>query len=334
MQSSPNPTSDRKSAELPLATAGSRPESGTIAESLRAIRELLHEFDESGEESASATESVPAADEPRGAEPGPSSDGAIATPDPILAAMPRRRTSIAVAALAVGGLAVLGTAGLVSAGRLGLPLLIVSTAGKGQAAVGNQPEAMARVALPPARGVAAALPDVMPGPPAGTGHAAPWRVDSGVWRLPPPSALAERASKFINSYWEQSSASGDKALRYLSSIYAPVVNYYGQQRTRDSILQDKRAFLRRWPLRQTWPVFEAGNPTISCDRARAECEIAGLRGFAAESPKRGARSTGVVRYSYKVRLVDGTAQIVAESSKVVAAGAIAVSSPAALLPPR
>jgi hypothetical protein len=156
-------------------------------------------------------------------------------------------------------------------------------------------------------------------------------------RLPRPapenSALAEQASKFINSYWEQSSTSGDEALRYLSAIYAPVVNYYGQQRTRDSVLQDKHAFLRRWPIRQTWPAFEAGNPTISCDRARAECGITGLRDFAAESPKRSARSTGVVRYWYKVRFVDGTAQIVAESSKVVA-GAIAISSPAAFPTPR
>lgn len=157
-------------------------------------------------------------------------------------------------------------------------------------------------------------------------------------RLPRPapenSVLAERASKFINSYWEQSSASGDEALRYLSSIYAPVVNYYGQQRTRDSVLQDKHAFLQRWPIRQTWPASEAGNPTVSCDRAKAECKITGLRDFAAESPERGARSAGVVRYSYKVRFVDGTAQIVAESSKVVAVGAIAVSTPATLLPPR
>jgi hypothetical protein len=157
-------------------------------------------------------------------------------------------------------------------------------------------------------------------------------------RLPRPApenlALAERASKFINSYWEQSSASGDAALRYLSSIYAPVVNYYDQQRTRDSVLRDKRAFLRRWPIRQTWSVSKAGNPTISCDRAGAECTITGFRDFAAESPERGARSAGVVRYSYKVRFVDGMAQIVAESSKVVSAGAIAVNSPAALLPPR
>jgi hypothetical protein len=143
---------------------------------------------------------------------------------------------------------------------------------------------------------------------------------------PENSALAERASEFINSYWEQSSASGNEALSYLSSIYAPVVNYYGQQRTRDSVLQDKQAFLRRWPIRQTWPVTDAGTPTISCDSTSAECEIAGLRKFAADSPERGAGSAGVVRYSYKVRFADGPPQIVAESSRVVAPGAIAVSS--------
>lgn len=333
MQSSLNPTSDRKSAEMPLAAEGSPPQSGAIAESLSKIRELLREFDGGGGESASATGSGPAAAEPREAEPDPSSDGAVATPDPIPAAMPRRHSGIAVAAVAVGGLAVLGTAGLVSAGRLDLPLLVVSTAGQGQADGGNQPKAMARAALPPPRGVAAAPGEVMPGPPAGTREASR-QVESGAWRLPPPLALAERASQFINSYWKKSGARGDVALRYLSSLYAPVINYYGQQRTRDSVLQDKRAFLRRWPIRQTWPVSAAGNPTISCDRARAECEITGVRDFAVESPKWGARSRGVVRYSYKVRFVEGTAQIVAESSKIAAAGAIAVRSRAALLPLR
>lgn len=361
MQNSPNPTSDRKSAEMPFAAAGSPPESGTIAESLSKIRELLHEFDEGGGRSASATGSVPATDEFREAEPGVSSDDAVAAPNSIPAAMPRRRNGIAVAALAVGGLAVLGTAGLVSAGRPDLPLLAASPAGTGQAAVGNQPEAMAWAALPPARGAAVAKGDVMPKPPASTGHGAPRNAGNGAWRLPPAEArtatpvivlgawdqsggkrpdrssqvaIAEQASKFIDSYWEQSDASGDETLRYLSSLYAPVVDYYGRQRTRDSVLQDKHAFLRRWPIRQTWPVSAAGNPMISCDRARAECAITGLRDFAAENPKRDARSTGVVRYSYMVRFVNGTAQIVAESSKIVATDAIAIGSPAALRPSR
>ncbi len=138
----------------------------------------------------------------------------------------------------------------------------------------------------------------------------------------------------MSSYWRQSSASGDAALRYLGSVYARVVDYYGQQRTRDSVLQDKHAFLRRWPDRQTWPASAAGSARVYCDTASAECEITGLREFEAESPERDARSAGVVRYSYKLRFVNGTAQIVAESSKVVAASPVAATSPAALLSPR
>jgi hypothetical protein len=334
--------------QIPLGATRSSSGSGTLAESLSEIRELLHAFDAGGGEGAPATgPSAPAADEPERVEPDTPSDGAVATPEPIPTAMPqavppRRRNGLTVTALAAGGLAVLGAAGLVSAGGRGLPLVAVSTAGKGQAGAGIQPEAMARAALPPRETTSRPQPrETRPGarsqegalPAAPQGSSRP-PMPGG--RLPRPapenSALAERASKFINSYWEQSSASGDEALRYLSSVYAPVVDYYGQQRTRDSILQDKHAFFRRWPIRQTRPVFEAGNPTISCDRARAECEITGLRDFAAANPKRGARSAGVVRYSYKVRFVNGTAQIVAESSKVVAAGASAIGSPATLPP--
>jgi hypothetical protein len=331
MKNSPKPASDRKSAEMALGGVGSRSEPGTTVESLSEVRDRLREFDEGGGKSASAKDSAPVAYEPRGAEPDTPSGGAVEPAASILTARPRRRNRIAVAALAVGGLAVVGTAGLVSAGRLGLPPLAVSTGVNEEAAVGNQPKIVARAPLPPMRGVAAPPSDVMPLSRVGTGHEVPSHTDSGTTQPHPPSALAERASKFINSYWEQSGASSDQALRYLSSIYAAVVDYYGQQRTRHSVLQDKHAFLRRWPIRQTWPALEAESPTISCDRAGAECEITGLRDFAAESPKRRARSIGVVRYSYKVRFVDGAAQIVAESSKVIGTGAIAISSPAALL---
>lgn len=106
---------------------------------------------------------------------------------------------------------------------------------------------------------------------------------------PENSALAERASKFINSYWGQSSASGDEALRYLSSVYAPVVNYYGQQRTRDSVLQDKHAFLgagrcgRLGPRprqgTQRYPVTEPGpsarSPAFEISRRRVRSGVLG-----------------------------------------------------------
>jgi hypothetical protein len=129
--------------------------------------------------------------------------------------------------------------------------------------------------------------------------------------------LVAQASGFIDSYWEEVGSS-DRVLPYLKSIYAPVVNYYGKPTPRESILRDKSNFIRRWPMRQTWAPSGAEGPRISCDDANAECEITGVRDFDAVSAERGARSTGVVRYSYRVRFIDGSAQIVAEDSKVVA----------------
>lgn len=112
--------------------------------------------------------------------------------------------------------------------------------------------------------------------------------------------------------------SSDRVLPYLSSIYAPVVRYYGKSLPKQTILRDKYYYLRRWPSRQTWSSPGAETPSISCNEAAIECVIAGLRNFNAASAERGARATGVVRYRYALRFSDGSPQIVAEDSHVVA----------------
>ncbi len=151
----------------------------------------------------------------------------------------------------------------------------------------------------------------------------PRRMPSAIAvRLPPRQApgyspLTTEAANFMNAYWANAGGSSDQVLPYLSSIYAPLVDYYGKPATRESILKEKFNFIRRWPMRQTWlPPGEAG-PRISCDDATAECEISGVRDFDAVSPERGARSIGLVHYTYRVRFADGSPRIVAEDSKVV-----------------
>ena len=39
--------------------------------------------------------------------------------------------------------------------------------------------------------------------------------------------MPERAKAFVNSYWQTVDDSGGRVLPYLSSIYAPMVTYYG-----------------------------------------------------------------------------------------------------------
>ena len=134
---------------------------------------------------------------------------------------------------------------------------------------------------------------------------------------PEVSPLTTEAANFMNAYWANVGGSGDQVLPYLSSIYAPVVDYYGKPVTRESILRDKLNFIRRWPIRETWLPPGEASPRISCNDAKAECEITGVRDFDVVSAERGARSVGAVRYSYTVRFAGGPPQIVAENSKIV-----------------
>lgn len=140
-----------------------------------------------------------------------------------------------------------------------------------------------------------------------------------VARLPTSevSPLPERAKAFVNSYWQAVDDSGDRVLPYLSSIYAPMVTYYGRLLPKHAILRDKYYFMRRWPIRQTWSSPGDESPSISCSETESTCEISGLRNFKAMSAERGARAAGVVRYWYAVRFLDGSPQIIAENSKIV-----------------
>jgi hypothetical protein len=129
--------------------------------------------------------------------------------------------------------------------------------------------------------------------------------------------MPERAKAFVNSYWQAVDDSGDRVLPYLSSIYAPMVTYYGRLLPKHAILRDKYYFTRRWPIRQTWSSPGDESPSISCSEAEATCEISGHRNFKAMSAERGARAAGVVRYWYAVRFLNGSPQIIAENSKIV-----------------
>lgn len=135
---------------------------------------------------------------------------------------------------------------------------------------------------------------------------------------PEVSPLTTEAANFMNAYWANVGGSSDQVLPYLSSIYAPVVDYYGKPVTRESILKEKLNFILRWPMRQTWLAAGEASPRISCDDAKAECEITGVRDFDAVSPERGTRAIGAVRYTYTVRFAGGSPQIVAEDSRVIA----------------
>ena len=168
----------------------------------------------------------------------------------------------------------------------------------------------AHSSLPPMTAVVPPRPEPLPS----SGKAPAHSAESGlsIAQSSTRPNLTDRVDVFMNSYWQSVEQSSDRVLSYLDSIYAPMLTYYGKPLPKRAVLRDKYYFLKHWPIRQTW---QAESPNISCNKARSECEITGVRKYKAMNADRHA--SGMVRYAYSISFSDGSPQIVAEDSKAI-----------------
>ena len=142
--------------------------------------------------------------------------------------------------------------------------------------------------------------------------------------LPKPTAAnaaqspAERAQAFLSDYYSSWSEANEQALSYFQTVYAPRVDFYGSQISRDKLLALKRAFAERWPLRVY--TVRPGTTTISCDAAGQGCKISGIVEWDCRSVARQAHSTGSAQTTLSVNFTEAGPQIFAESGSVISKG--------------
>jgi hypothetical protein len=73
---------------------------------------------------------------------------------------------------------------------------------------------------------------------------------SGVLSNSPDDSVSSKASsvkKEVYEFFSATNRSGDRSLSYLEGKYPDQVNYYGKVLPKASVLDDKRAFFRKWP---------------------------------------------------------------------------------------
>jgi hypothetical protein len=270
---------DRTEASPPLGAARSRPESGTLLESVQELRELLRAFNTDDREDAAPKgasadpiasvavagvpgEADPACEEPDDAEAfyaslmaglGMPSDGAAASPDPFAAmpeSPPRRRRSTAFAVVAVAGGIVLGATGLVMARGPDLHLLMTgvmtSASGNGQPHSGDRDDAAARAALPPvvaavARGEAA--PHDLPRQAAALAVAGSHRASAAV--LLPAAAIAQVGPARASGDAVASTAPAQAVAPRRTSATAPTAHPAAQAGTAPPAASGQAASARR-----------------------------------------------------------------------------------------
>jgi hypothetical protein len=149
------------------------------------------------------------------------------------------------------------------------------------------------------------------------GQPQPSRVDARAVgekaSAPAANALEVRAASFISvriTSW--SSASVSDLVSFVGA-YADQVLYYGNLKSREAVLQDKRRFLERWPERR----YELRPNSVTAQCKADVCRVSGLLDWRARSVARAASASGMAQFEYEVVLSDGAFRIFSESSSVL-----------------
>ena len=131
----------------------------------------------------------------------------------------------------------------------------------------------------------------------------------------PATSPAEQARRFVSDYFTHWSESNGEAVAFFAGAYAQTVSFYGRTIDRDTVLQGKRDYAERWPVR----VYNARPDTIRlfCSAANAVCTVTGVVDWNCRNPARNAASTGAANFSLTVALASGRNQILAEAGSVL-----------------
>lgn len=125
-----------------------------------------------------------------------------------------------------------------------------------------------------------------------------------------PVELAFDVVARFNRAWSQANT---VALQSIEPMYASSIDYYGDPQSRDKVLEAKRDFATRWPVRDYH--FRPDPGASSCDPAGA-CLVKGTVEWYAAAPERGAISIGSSEVSIGVATIDGALIISSEDSHV------------------
>jgi DnaJ domain len=127
------------------------------------------------------------------------------------------------------------------------------------------------------------------------------------------NTLEERALSFISAQISGWSSANARDLASFANAYADRVLYYGNLKSRQAVLVDKRHLLDRWPER----LYEIQPDSVTVQCVADVCRVSGLIDWQTRSPRRAASASGIVRFEYQIALAGAAFNIISESSSVV-----------------
>lgn len=129
------------------------------------------------------------------------------------------------------------------------------------------------------------------------------------------AALRRVSADLTTSYLETWSTPQAASPAYVARVYAPRIRFYGRDLDRTGLVDEKRRFVRRWPMRRY--ALRPGTVRVTCDERSRICRVASVLDWRAESPARRAVSRGSSSFEQRVDLSADRPAVVYESGRVL-----------------
>jgi hypothetical protein len=112
---------------------------------------------------------------------------------------------------------------------------------------------------------------------------------------PGTQSAKTRAASFVEMYHEAWSSDNLTALGFMRSAYGESVDFYGKTISKSALIDEKRRFAERWPIRS----YAVRPETVLINCGATVCDIQGIVDWSVASPARGKTAEGAASFSMK-----------------------------------
>lgn len=142
-------------------------------------------------------------------------------------------------------------------------------------------------------------------------------TDQHIRKLPPPPIVQDTDDQDLNNtvadfvkLMINSNNDAATALRVADKLYADYVDFFGKKLSHYEVLQDKRKYFDRWPIRGSY--VNENSIRVKCENNL--CAVTGEYDWYVRSPKRNKKANGTASFYYVVDMQSG-GKIIAEGGK-------------------
>jgi hypothetical protein len=134
-------------------------------------------------------------------------------------------------------------------------------------------------------------------------------------KIAPTPSMESLARSFLEEYMRQSEGTPSDYLAFVQNIFDADVVYYGKRVTKQSIVEEQRKFVARWPQRRY--LLKPETVQIACDTSQSTCRVSGDLNYRSTNSATSKVSAGIWHFEFRVVFSRLGAKIIEEDGRTV-----------------